>query len=533
MHDALSVTPDGNEAPILPAMYAVAEAPGDPAALTRLATVPGPNASERSAGWFHRYLRTLAEGTDPDILVVRRALKAVAALDLTSVECMDRPGVTEYAELTALMAAIQFLVRRDNHPRLAQGYDRRLPLSVRARIAVMDRPQPDRLSHAYDIIRIRRLGAGMLRRCGFPAEADRMERATAELLAWLRPSIHGGERYLSDSWTFAIGHQVMLAHLAYAVRAGATPYTTLKVFRGPVANEPLQEMIESQVGPIEFVPEQPCLAEPHLSTDLEMLDDEALSHFDFYDRVLSASPPPAGALLHPEPAQSERARALLRASGLADERPWVTLHNREAGFRNSTGHDLRNGDIRNYAGAVRRLVANGYHVVRMGDPSMTPLPPIEGCFDYALSPDKTPALDIALIAGARFHVGCSSGLSLVPLLFGIPTLFLNWHPMHLLPYGARNWIVLKALREIDTGVPRTSPGDFRRYGSLTDAEVLADEGLRVESLTDPQIAEAVVAFLPALDDPAPMTGHARLLVARDGGGFDDIRPEDVRSSAVR
>ncbi|MDF1790410.1 MAG: TIGR04372 family glycosyltransferase [Thalassobaculaceae bacterium] len=506
---------------------AVIRSPEDAAALAGFMAEPGDDASCRVAAWFHRYLRLIACAGPADALAVRRALQSADVLNHRSIEAIDLPGVLAVPETAGLMAAIQYLIRNDTHPVLAKGYSRRLPLAVRARIAVMENPMPARVSHAYDIMNLRRLGASWLWRCGFLDEARRLNQATTSYLERVRPAVNGDVRYLTDSWTFAIGHIVMLAHLAYAVRHGMTTYGGLKIFQGAVANRPLLDMVDRQVAALDIVPEQECLPESHLSTDLEVFGDRRLSHFEFYEQVLQAHPPDGGALLNAEPSQHALVERLLAACGLPTGRPVVTLHNREAGFRRSLEDGSRDAEIGSFLPAIRLLVARGYTVVRLGDASMTPLPQIDGAFDYAHSPHKSAELDVALIATARFHIGSSSGLSLVAMLFGVPTLFVNWHPIHLLPFGRRNWIVLKGLRDLADARQRIAAADYRRYGSFARA-VLADEGLALEDLTAEQIEVAVEGFLRSLETPDNPVGSARLWAASDVGELLELPPDQVR-----
>lgn len=75
------------------------------------------------------------------------------------------------------------------------------------------------------------------------------------------------------------------------------------------------------------------------------------------------------------PAHEAAGRALLETLGIPDGAPVVTVHCREAGYlEDRADQDYRNADIATYVPAIERLAAAGYHVVRLGDASMTPLP---------------------------------------------------------------------------------------------------------------------------------------------------------------
>jgi len=129
---------------------------------------------------------------------------------------------------------------------------------------------------------------------------------------------------------------------------------------------------------------------------------------------------------------------------------------------------------------------------------MTRLPERPGFVDYAHSPLKSPRLDVLLVAQAAFHIGTSSGLSVVPLLFGTPCLFLDWYPTTLLPWGPRTWTVLKTLTGTATGERVADPEVIRRAGKVPDTDVLAELGYSLLDLSPAEIAAAVPVYLDFL-----------------------------------
>jgi putative glycosyltransferase (TIGR04372 family) len=94
----------------------------------------------------------------------------------------------------------------------------------------------------------------------------------------------------------------------------------------------------------------------------------------------------------------------------------------------------RNADIMAFVPAMRLLVERGFTVVRMGDPTMRPLPPLDGVIDYCHHPARDPWLDIYLMASAQFFVGCTSGLVMVAHVFGTPTALSYFVPPCARPY---------------------------------------------------------------------------------------------------
>jgi len=123
-----------------------------------------------------------------------------------------------------------------------------------------------------------------------------------------------------------------------------------------------------------------------------------------------------------------RGRDALRQLGLPDGAWFVGLHVREGGFyKESKGatNDYRNANIEDCYDAIREITARGGYVIRLGDPSMRKLPPMERVIDYPHSACKSDAMDMFLFANARFIIGTTSGLTSMAQAFGTPMLLIN------------------------------------------------------------------------------------------------------------
>lgn len=125
---------------------------------------------------------------------------------------------------------------------------------------------------------------------------------------------------------------------------------------------------------------------------------------------------------------------MLGALGVPPGRWFVAIHVREGGFlpRNEIIQSHRNANIGNTFLAMQEIVRRGGFCMRMGDPSMTPLPAMPGVIDYALHPLKTDRMDVFLCAKARFFVGCTSGLAFLSSTFGVPVAHANMIPIETL-----------------------------------------------------------------------------------------------------
>lgn len=132
-----------------------------------------------------------------------------------------------------------------------------------------------------------------------------------------------------------------------------------------------------------------------------------------------------------DPETEARGADTLAELGVPHGAQIVTLHVREAGYtrHNARKAGLRDSRISDYRLAIEALADAGVWVVRLGDTSMTPAEPQDGLIDYPFTAAKSDWMDVYLASRCRFHIGTSSGMSFVPLLFGRPVLFTNWITM--------------------------------------------------------------------------------------------------------
>jgi len=85
----------------------------------------------------------------------------------------------------------------------------------------------------------------------------------------------------------------------------------------------------------------------------------------------------------------------------------------------------RNATIDNYIQAIKVITGAGGWVVRIGDTSMTPLPPMKHVIDYPFTQYKSELMDLYLISQCRFFIGNSSGPPMVATLFKKPKIIVN------------------------------------------------------------------------------------------------------------
>lgn len=145
--------------------------------------------------------------------------------------------------------------------------------------------------------------------------------------------------------------------------------------------------------------------------------------------------------------QVQRGESFLRRCGIGPEDWHVCLHVREAGFHSEGPLTPSNCNIHSYAEAIAEVAARGGWVIRMGDGSMTPLPPMDRVIDYAHHPERSPELDLFLAARCQFLIGTSSGLALVATVFGRPVLYTNLHPPSAGGYSRRDRFMIKTVHD--------------------------------------------------------------------------------------
>lgn len=128
-----------------------------------------------------------------------------------------------------------------------------------------------------------------------------------------------------------------------------------------------------------------------------------------------------GPLLHLKEDHRQRGWQILQKYGCPEESWFVTLHVRESGFTGETDvppNDHRNSNVETFLPAINFLTSQGGWVVRIGDPTMKRLPPMENVIDYAHDPNKEEFMDLFLCSENLFYLGTSSGPCMIPPAFG-------------------------------------------------------------------------------------------------------------------
>jgi putative glycosyltransferase (TIGR04372 family) len=318
-------------------------------------------------------------------------------------------------------------------------------------------------------------------------------------------------RFLNHFWVGYIGHIANIEHLIKReVLLGRDPKRLILLVSGAVAN---QSLLDKMGVYITIAKSEAALPFPQ-DTLLSVLEDYYIcesidgltKHWwhaspEIFDAWETAGQPPLLTLTDEERAEG---RSALRTAGIPDDAWFVSLHVRESGFKLHQGLTKveagLDADPRTYLPAVKAVVDRGGMVVRIGDPSMTPLPAIAGLFDYAISPLKSDWMDVFLLGACRFFIGTSSGPAYVPPLFGIPCALTNWFPAGSRPFNSRDFYIPKLLQVGNPpGILRFEDMVMPPLGYAAQYQHAAEIDLFAIPNTSDEIRELVVELLDQLD----------------------------------
>jgi len=217
------------------------------------------------------------------------------------------------------------------------------------------------------------------------------------------------------------------------------------------------------------------------------------------------------ALFHLSDRHREMGAQALKQLGLPGDAWYVTLHVREPGYhgetRETTTENWRNGNPLNYLKACEAVTRAGGWVFRMGDPSMTPLPPMSQVIDYAHHEIRCDWMDIFLGASCRFLITSGSGWHRVPGYFGVPSVLTDY-PGFVAYYSMRSYDLYlpRWLKKLRTGELLS----FMEYISPPISMFLSDKSYRDAGLhwveSTPEELEAVTKeMLERTDDSQSST----------------------------
>ena len=272
-----------------------------------------------------------------------------------------------------------------------------------------------------------------LRACALTRLADQLKK---HIQTALKKShfFHGVKQiFIDQDWQGNIGHLNILPYYAgESVRLGKK-ISIRSLDKGNIANPFYLSFIANHFS-LAFHQNAPDRSFSPRNTGSTFFEGEAgaFKNFDF-EREFDY----AGAVLPLPPNAWKFRNFIIKELGWEPCTRIVTLNVRDRRVSRSSTNLARSASVSTYIAGIEALVRRGYRIIRVGGPDQEELPVINGFFDYARSKFKSDRNDIFLLATADFHIGSSSGLSLVPLTFGRPCLMLNWFPRRDRPWGSR------------------------------------------------------------------------------------------------
>lgn len=310
-----------------------------------------------------------------------------------------------------------------------------------------------------------------------------------------------GIRFLRE-WTYAIGHMALLDFYVKAGILGWRPAHRPIVLDAKPANRCylhywrryLPDMITDPKG-VELLTPLATRLEEHLHV-VALADGKKMYHEAAAVAVQAQwEAEGRGPLLVLTDSDHERGWRCLQRLGVLPDAWFVGLHVRDAGSGNA-----RDCDIGTYRMAMETIVARGGWVIRMGEPSMPPLPSMPQVIDYAHSEIRSDWMDVFIWARCRFFIGSRSGPSHVPPTFGIPCVLTNLFPMPtLFPYGQTIAIYKLYWSEAERRYLTFREAFTSRVELAESAAYVASLGIRLVDNSPEEINDVVLEMLGRLD----------------------------------
>jgi len=318
-------------------------------------------------------------------------------------------------------------------------------------------------------------------------------------------------RFLDVFWGLQIGHTANMEHLIKReILLKRDPKKLILLCPETPANQVLLDKMAAYITVAKSEAELPLPRETLLSVLEEYYICESIDgltkHWwhaspEIFRAWEKAGRQPLLTLTHEERAKG---RAALRSAGIPDDAWFASLHIRESGFKSTQGLTKvelgLNADVATYLPAVSAVVQRGGTVIRIGDTSMSPLPPMPGVFDYAHSTLKSDWMDIFLLGACHFYIGTSSGPAYVPPLFGVPCALTNWYPIGSRPFNDRD-VYIPKLFQVGTP-PRTLRFEDMvapPIGYALQYQYAEETKLSVVPNTADEIREVVIELIDRLD----------------------------------
>ena len=189
--------------------------------------------------------------------------------------------------------------------------------------------------------------------------------------------------------------------------------------------------------------------------------------------------------------EEAKGKQLLAKIGINENDWFVCFHSRDRAYLGGTPNhnDYRDCDVNNYLKAAEYIVAKGGFAIRMGAIVDKPLPKNKHprIIDYAKD-YRSDFMDVYLSAKCRFFLGCTAGLHVLPLIFGVPVAGANFTHLEIPLIGEKDIFISKTIRDIKGNRVITFPEIFaKRIGKWLSSNDFEKAGIEVIENTPDEI----------------------------------------------
>ena len=132
-----------------------------------------------------------------------------------------------------------------------------------------------------------------------------------------------------------------------------------------------------------------------------------------------------------------KGKQLLELLGVKNKSEFICFHNRDSAYLNKTYpnekwgyHDYRDSSISNYLLAADYLTKSGYFAIRTGSIVKELIHSNnEMIIDYPATKMQSEFLDVVLGSQCKLFICSDTGMSIIPELFDVPIVYVNWTPL--------------------------------------------------------------------------------------------------------
>jgi putative glycosyltransferase (TIGR04372 family) len=281
----------------------------------------------------------------------------------------------------------------------------------------------------------------------FEAERAYLRQGTPSTLTFVAKSHHmksersinemeGNVKFFGAEWASVFGHITGLSLYPKMEKVGWITETKKVLFYRKTANSELLSHYASYYGLCNASDSQASSIDIALRNHYVPMNSFTIPHgqtLDLYSAQNNieyefAKQFPNSTFLQLRSDVKERALISLLESGFNPESWFVTLHMREA---RSTS-PFRGGDnvqVSDYLPAIYSILEAGGSIIRIGDPSMTPLAQLglrhKNFFDLIEPTPHIKSVHVFAMSKCRFFLGTQSGPTTIPNEFGVPIVYTN------------------------------------------------------------------------------------------------------------